>query len=232
VVLGHMGIYQSLVSGLGLPAGRQAELFDAVQSKAESDIRRLVGERAEADALMRLPGLMGERPILKEARELLGGKPAAVRSALDQLEALADLVIGQAPEVRLRFDLSELVGYGYHNGPVFSAYHGDLGQALARGGRYDGVGAAFGRGRSATGFDVILNALLGAVASEPAIWVPWPASESTRGDCHAAVRVLRADGSVVVEALSQDDRPPSRCDRVLVHEDGEWGVVSIDAWRG
>ena len=44
------------------------------------------------------------------------------------------------PDLTLRFDLAELAGYGYHNGPVFSAYHADVGQALARGGRYDGIG--------------------------------------------------------------------------------------------
>ena len=46
----------------------------------------------------------------------------------------------------IRIDVAELSGYGYHNGAVFAVYpeHG----RAAQGGRYDGVGEAFGRARS------------------------------------------------------------------------------------
>jgi len=222
VVLGHMGIYQSLISPLGLSPTREAELFAAVQSKAESDVARLIDESPEREAIIRLPGLMGERDMLDAARVQLADSANGVEKAIDQLDELADLVLAQSPAVQLRFDLSELVGYGYHNGPVFSAYHADIGRAVARGGRYDGIGAAFGRSRPATGFDVILNELGGTVTPDRAIWVPWmDVADGTEGG-HAAVRSLRMDGEVVVVALSADDERPARCDRVLNYRDGDW----------
>jgi ATP phosphoribosyltransferase regulatory subunit len=233
LVLGHMGIYQGIVADLDLEPATAAELFSAVQRKAETDIARLLEGRPEGDVLVRLPALMGERDVLEEARKVLIGCGDRVLHAVDHLAALADRVADLAPAIGLRFDLAELVGYGYHNGPVFSAYHSDLGRALARGGRYDDIGAAFGRARPATGFDVILNELLLPVGNDTAVWIPWSemAGEdaSRRQGCHEAVRQLRSSGEVVVAALGADDVPPSRCDRVLNFNDGAWVVSPADA---
>jgi ATP phosphoribosyltransferase regulatory subunit len=228
VVLGHMGIYRSLVEGLGLHRVQESALFDAVQSKAETDIARLVGERPEQTALVRLPSLMGERDVLAKARAHLAKSGAKVAAAIDQLEALADQVIEQSPGVRLRFDLAELVGYGYHNGPVFSAYHADVGRAVARGGRYDGVGDAFGRGRPATGFDVILNELVTGTLDDRAVWVPWAVVENDGDGAFESIRALRSGGDTVVVALSAEDECPPRCDRVLERADGTWVVTALD----
>jgi ATP phosphoribosyltransferase regulatory subunit len=173
LVLGHMGIYQSLIEPLGLTPDLERRLFAAVQGKSETDIVELLGERPGADLLARLPTLMGRSGILTEAREALRGAPAGVARALDALEELAAMILDHDAGVELRFDLAELAGYGYHNGPVFTAYHAGRGSAVARGGRYDGIGAAFGRARPATGFDVSLKQLLDAGGeAEAAIWVP------------------------------------------------------------
>ncbi len=227
LVLGHMGIYQNLAAELDLPPDREKALFAAVQSKAESDIAALVEGRDRGELLVRLPGLMGERSVLPEARSVLSGAGKKVMAALDSLDALADLVLAGAPNVRLRFDLAELVGYGYHNGPLFSAYHADLGRALARGGRYDGIGAAFGRSRPATGFDVNLTELMraaepGSGEQETVVWVPWqPTPDAGRTE---AIRRLRAEGVTLVSALRADDEPPMRCNGVLARQDDGWVV--------
>lgn len=233
LVLGHMGIYQNLVAPLGLPDGQEAELFEAVQSKAETDIARLLDGHPECDLLVRLPGLMGEREILSEARGLLAGSGDAVIAAIDDLQTLADLVLAAVPDTVLRFDLAELVGYGYHNGPVFSAYRAEAGRALARGGRYDGIGSAFGRARPATGFDMNLNELAAtsaeasaeatpAQAGAEAIWVPW--MDGVDAGREAAIRRLRSEGESVVAALSADDERPARCSRILVNSGGDWAL--------
>ncbi len=221
LVLGHMGIYQQLIGPLQLTEPVQAELFAAVQSKAESDITRILAGSPQVELIARLPGLMGERSVLDQARLVLADGGDAVTGAIDALAELADLVLAAAPDAELRFDLAELAGYGYHNGPVFSAYHAQVGRALARGGRYDGIGGAFGRARPATGFDVNLNELAGvAEADTAAIWVPW--MECTDVDREAAIRRLRNSGEAVVVALSADDTRPRRCTRILINQGGDW----------
>ena len=169
LVLGHMGIYQGLIAPLALAPDLERQLFAAVQSKSETDIADLLAGRPGADLLVRLPTLMGRKAVLVEARAALRAAPAAVGEALDALERLAGQVIGHGTEIELRFDLAELAGYGYHNGPVFTAYQPSQGSAIARGGRYDGIGGAFGRARPATGFDGSLKQLLsGSRSVEPA----------------------------------------------------------------
>jgi ATP phosphoribosyltransferase regulatory subunit len=228
LVLGHMGIYQGLVEPLALPVDDQQALFSAVQSKSETDIAEVLNGRADpaaAGRLGRLPSLMGRRAVLDAAREALAGSSPAVTRALDALEQLADLVATRCPDVELRFDLAELAGYGYHNGPVFAAFQPDRGSALGRGGRYDGIGAAFGRARPATGFDVSLKQLLRRnLSGERAIWAPWAADAAARGRLLEMQKRLRAAGEIVVAAVSDREQTPARCDRILTEVDGVWTV--------
>ena len=83
-----------------------------------------------------------------------------------------------APELDIYFDLAELRGYHYHTGIVFAAYVPGHGQALANGGRYNDVGAVFGRARPATGFATDLKALMALL----------PASDGSGRHQHARCR--------------------------------------------
>jgi len=238
LVLGHMGIYHALVEALALTAAEERQLFSAIQAKSETDIAELLGDRPGAEVAVRLPTLMGRREVLAAARRDLapagtsGGAGASGAAgsadalvALDALETLADMVDERCPGVDLRFDIAELAGYGYHNGPVFSAYQAERGSALARGGRYDGIGGAFGRARPATGFDISLKALVnGTAATAPAIWAPWVADGAQRRSLHAALTRLRDAGEVVVCAVAETEQPPARCDRTLAEVNGTWTV--------
>ncbi len=224
--LGHVGIYAALAQTMDLDDAAERTLFDAVQRKSETDIAELLGDRPGAAMLVRLPTLMGRAGLLEEARRVLADGPPPLHDAVDALEQLAELVAARCPDVQLRFDLAELAGYGYHNGAVFSAYQGDRGSALARGGRYDGIGAAFGRARPATGFDVSLKQLVAeTVALEPAIWAPWVDGDvAVRDGLQQALRQLRAAGEVVLSAVSESEQPAARCDRILTEVDGGWTV--------
>ena len=62
--------------------------------------------------------------------------------------------------------LAELRGYHYHSGVVFDAYCDGVAGAVARGGRYDEVGKAFGRLRPATGFSIELRSLASVVKTK------------------------------------------------------------------
>jgi ATP phosphoribosyltransferase regulatory subunit len=70
--------------------------------------------------------------------------------------------MSKACRIPASFDLAELRGYHYHSGVVFDAYCDGITGPVARGGRYDEVGKAFGRARPATGFSIDLRALASA----------------------------------------------------------------------
>ena len=228
--LGHVAIYRSLATAAGLNDDQQHELFTLLQSKASADVRRWVTANVpdprSAEWLCALPGLAGGQDCLARARDLLGGAPAALEQALADLQRSADHLAQRYPEVELFFDLSEVRGYDYETGLVFAAYTPGHGQALANGGRYNGIGAVFGRDRAATGFSTDLVALntLGLAQDLDNGAILAPASDGA--PLWGAVKALREQGEVVITALPDvaDSEAVARCDRELVLEDGEWQV--------
>lgn len=230
--LGHVGIYRGLAKAAGVSAQLEEQLFDALQRKAVCEITELTqGVPAELASLLKaLCGLCGNYEVLAKAQTVLQAAPRAVRDALNELQELADALRQRFPDLPMYFDLSELRGYNYHTGAVFAAFVPSVGQAIAQGGRYDDIGATFGRSRPATGFSTDLKTLirLGNIEapSTPAIWAPADSDASL----WAEIQALRAQGERVVQALSgQDvsDAGSAGCDRVLVLQDGRWQVQPI-----
>lgn len=232
--LGHVAIYRSLARAAELDEEQQREFFTLLQSKASADIQRWVADNVceprAADWLRALPGLAGGRDCLARARKLFAGAPAELEQALADLQRAADSLVQRYPAVELFFDLSEVRGYDYETGLVFAAYTPGHGQALANGGRYNGIGAVFGRDRAATGFStdlVSLNSL--GRTMEPAngaILAPQEDGESL----WRAVEKLRRQGEVVIGALPDgaEGEVLARCDRELVLEGGNWVVKPRD----
>ena len=87
--------------------------------------------------------------------------PPLIGAALADLQWLA----GHWTAPRIGFDLADLRGYAYYSGARFGIYTPGASDALVRGGRYDEVGAVFGRNRPAVGFSLDVKEL-----------VAWPAS--------------------------------------------------------
>ena len=158
--LGHVGVYRALASGAGIAGtGEESELFDAMRSKdvpgVDAATSKLPG--AWRDALRALPALYGPaQEVLPAARDVLPDVPA-IANALAALDTLAAFFVQEVEA--LHVDLADLRGYHYHNGPIFSAFTSGEPNAIANGGRYDGVGKVFGRARPATGFTLDLRQL-------------------------------------------------------------------------
>ena len=228
LLLGHMGIYRSLVEDL-INSGEQvdeAELFASIQRKSQADVAALVSDSQIAQMLVDLPLLMGDASVIVEARTRLAEAGKAVSKALDELEQLVERLQAYDDKGSVRIDVSELSGYGYHNGPVFAVYHPLHGQALAQGGRYDGVGEIFGRARAATGFDLDLKVLLSGQAIQAEVIFACYADADTKASQIEAINALRVGGERVRVALGPDENPPEGCKKVLVFVGGCWQVES------
>ncbi len=230
--LGHVGIYRGLVSEACLDAEAEHLLFDALQRKAIDELPALTaGLPAELAAMIRaLPTLCGGREVLVEARRVLAEAPEDVRAELAVLEELAAGLQARHPDLPLYFDLAELRGYHYHTGVVFAAFVPGMGAAIAQGGRYDDIGADFGRARPATGFSTDLQTLVrlgdGIQAScIGGVWAPRDADPQL----WTAVQELRRSGRRVVQALPGQgvaDARAAGCDTELRNEGG-WRVVAL-----
>ncbi len=219
--------------GLGdLPAARRDALLAAITAK---DVA-LIGEQLQAQsapqalpALSALTRLYGGVEVLADARAALPAHPL-ISQALDDLAWLAGHLQAAQADVQLGFDLSDLSGFSYYSGTRFAVYAQGHAESVLRGGRYDEVGAVFGRRRPAVGFSLDLKVLADVLAGtrplppRAAILAPWGEDPALR----EAIRQARAQGHTVVCALPghEHDVQEFACDRELALVEGRWTVRS------
>ena len=224
--IGHVGIFRSLVRRARMERRAEAELFRAMQAKDIPAVRGLTRGlgRSAREALVALPELYGGPEVLELAARTLP-RHDDIMAALNGLKTLSQHLTDVA---RIRcFDLAELRGYHYHSGVVFAAYAQGQAYAIARGGRYDEVGKAFGRARPATGFSMDLrelaqlNAVDRGVGPVHAPYAPKDAALQRR------IAALRARGTSVVIDLPGGDGVDGPRERRLVRRAGRWIVEKL-----
>jgi len=227
--LGHVGVYRALAGAALLDAtgeGNDSELFSALRNKDFPALHELTSSLPEASraSLRALGGLYGPaHATIAAARGVLPDLPE-VREALDAVAALVEAANGVDA---IHVDLADLRGYHYYTGATFSVVATDAGGAVVdcgRGGRYDGVGRAFGRARPATGFTLDLRrlaTLVGDSAAADAIIAPDDPDPALAGK----VELLRAQGEAVVIALPGEATNGRVC-RTLARHGKEWRVVA------
>ena len=225
--LSHAGILTGILADQAVSKEDIETLYGLLQSKDRSSLAAWSRNLPQpvSQALMALTELSGPATeVLVRARKLLPSN-ALVSDALALLEQLTNAVASMpsAPEVSI--DLADLRGYQYHSGMMFTAYVDALSQPIARGGRYDHVGQAFGRARPATGFSIDLLTLAGLSTElevRSAIVAPWISDVGL----NAAIQALRAGGEIVVQLAPGDAALSAeyRLDRVLVEQGGTWKV--------
>lgn len=228
--LGNVDIYRGLAKQAGLSKDLESQLFDMLQRKAVTEINTLLDSLDIDDniktMLAGLSSLNGDKSVFARARKLLADADDSVKRAIDYLEKTADLMWQRYGEIKVHFDLSELHGYHYKTGVVFAAFVPRLGQAIARGGRYDDIGKIFGRARAATGFSTdlkVLNQLSNKqFASAERIFAP--ADETP--DLKQKITELRKEGNVVIQQLPDvvADAEAMGCSKSLCLVDGQWIV--------
>jgi ATP phosphoribosyltransferase regulatory subunit len=229
VDLADASIVRTLLSGLEVDPEVLVQVHAALATKDSSALASLTRyfPVPARESLLSLVQLYGDEKVLDEAENALKSSPG-IDQALSNLRWLAH----QLGDTRVTFDLADLRGYAYYSGARFAVYARGAGDAVVRGGRYDGVGAVFGhnldRARPAVGFSLDLKALVGAVPPRPlkaAIRAPWTESAGSR----AAISALRSRGETVVCVLPghESEVDEFHCDRELIEAAGQWVVQAI-----
>ena len=222
--LGDADIFRTLCSQIGLSKSDQESLFTLLQRKAQADVGAFTSAHGlssrDSRVLTELCMLHGDASVLERARQILGPYGEGMLETIARLGHVGD-GLADVPGCTVHFDLAELRGYQYHNGVVFAAYVADVGVEIARGGRYDGIGDAFGRNRPATGYSTDLKNLMritgGSDRSIPnAILAPAVSSP----ELDQMVSGLRAKGEIVITDLGEQSL--AVCDRKLIQHNGKW----------
>ena len=222
--IGHVAVFRTLAQRGRIGQELEADLFAALQAKDVSSLKILTKglDKETRAAILLLPELYGGREVIARARRALP-RHAQITRALAELERLTAV-----EDIPVSIDLADLRGYHYHSGVAFAAYCARLPNAIALGGRYDGVGKAFGRARPATGFTLYLlelARLAPAQAQQGAIRAP----RAHDAALDAAIAGLRGAGEVVIQDLPGhgDGGDEARCARKLVKLKGKWQVTGI-----
>ncbi|HCU53295.1 MAG TPA: ATP phosphoribosyltransferase regulatory subunit [Gammaproteobacteria bacterium] len=231
VDLGHVGVFRGLATAAMLPESLEGELFDALQRKARARVESLFNAATIKppirNMLLALLDLNGGRDTLARARTLLKEAPRTVHEALDNLDSVANAIERTGRPVY--FDLAELRGYRYYTGVVFSVLAPGQGQAVARGGRYDGIGQAFGRARAATGFSADLRRLLRLTAGNAGMAAAIVAPGDNDPELDQVIAHLRAQGERVIRRLPGSPVSVKTLggDRELIRQNGQWTVKPV-----
>ncbi|MCI5851380.1 MAG: ATP phosphoribosyltransferase regulatory subunit [Sutterellaceae bacterium] len=224
IALGHTGVVRSILRAD--PAVTDESLHGIVDALGDKDPEELSKASEKLSdgtrkALSELCLIYGGDDAISRMRGICSGNPDALR-AVDELEWVA----GRCGADSVTIDGASVAGFDYYTGISFEGLVEGLPEPVLRGGRYDGIGLAFGRFRPAVGFTLYLREL--AVMREPEL--PFatvaPAAEDRKLD--QLVKKIRNEGQIVVQLLPGEDpkglEESFRVTKRIVFEKGEWQV--------
>jgi ATP phosphoribosyltransferase regulatory subunit len=192
--LTHLGFTRALLDALDL----DAEARERVQGRiAKRDRAGLVqalqsarGPRAVIEFAARLPELGGPPEILAEAIAAAPARPAGIRAALVELQAVLEELARHQIAARLHVDLAEVRGWDYYTGMRVQGYVHGASEAVLQGGRYDTLLERYGRPAPAVGFAIDVEATAGALEQLPAVALTTASAGGTNnGNGHASVLI-------------------------------------------
>ena len=224
--LSHAGILSGILADQKLDKETIETVYGLLQTKDRPRLSKWAAclPAKTTEALMALTELNGPcAEVLAKAKKVLP-KHAAIDQALADLERLV-ATVSASSGLEISIDLADLRGYQYHSGVMFAVYVEKLPQPIARGGRYDHVGQAFGRSRPATGFSLdllTLSNLSPLKVRKLAIAAPWLEDDALS----KAIAVLRNSGEVVIQVMAGEkvEAAEYECDRELVKQGNSWEV--------
>ena len=163
IEIGHIGIFNALVSSLGLDDAVREQLRLYIEAKnypAVNDLLDTFGGH-EAKVLKRLPRLFGGDGVFPEAEMLLKGTDA--EEPLSYLRTLYLKLNEAGLGSCVTVDLGIVNRTDYYTGIVFKGYIEGHGEEVLSGGRYDRLIGRYGEETPAIGFAVNVDAVARAL---------------------------------------------------------------------
>ena len=168
VSIGQVEYFKGICSQAGLDEETEDELRDYISSKNFFGVQELLERKAirrdYCEILLKVNDLFGSAEALQRAKELVSNERSL--QAVERLEELYRVLCEYGVERYVSFDLGLLSKYHYYTGVIFKAYTYGVGDAVAKGGRYDNLLKYFGKEAPATGFVIVVDDLLEALARQ------------------------------------------------------------------
>ncbi len=162
VSIGQVEYFKGICEQAGISEETELELRDFISGKNIFGAEALLAEKGVPDhyknMILATSDCFGSVDVLSRAKE--PGLNERSLNAILRLEKLYRVLCSYGVEKYISFDLGMLSKYNYYTGVIFKVYTYGVGDAIAKGGRYDKLLGYFGKEAPAIGFVVVIDDLL------------------------------------------------------------------------
>lgn len=168
ISVGHVGFFKALADEAGLDEQTASELKTLITNKNTFGAEKLLSGQQISEELKRsftaMGNLFGTEDALERAASLTENQQAL--AAIERLREIRQTLELYGVEKYVSFDLGMLSKYMYYSGIIFRGYTYGTGDAIIKGGRYDGLLQHFGKDAPAVGFVAVVDQLQSALSRQ------------------------------------------------------------------
>lgn len=165
ISVGNVDYFKGICKEAGVDEQTEMQLRDALSGKnyfaAEELLRSRGYSRRTRDLFLKATRFVSSRNELEHF--LSEGMHPAARASIERLMELDEYMEAYGFSQYISYDLSLLSKYRYYTGIVFKGYTYGAGEAIASGGRYDGLLSHYGKNAAAIGVMIQIDLLLEAL---------------------------------------------------------------------
>lgn len=165
ISVGNVDYFKGICQSAGVDSQTELQLRDTLSGKnyfaAEELLKSRGFDRATRDLFLKATRFVSTKEDL--AQFLTPDMHPQARGAIERLMELCDVMDAYGFSQYISFDLSLLSKYRYYTGIVFKGYTYGAGEAIASGGRYDGLLSHYGKQAAAIGVMIQLDLVMEAL---------------------------------------------------------------------
>ncbi|WP_029232162.1 ATP phosphoribosyltransferase regulatory subunit [Butyrivibrio sp. VCB2006] len=165
ISVGDADYYKGICEDANITPETEEEIREQIIGKnyfaAESIMREKNIPDKYIDLIVKVSEFIGSDDALDKAM----GQVTNERSiaAVKRLKELYNVLTFYGVEKYVSFDLGILSRFNYYTGVIFSAYTYGVGDAIAKGGRYDNLLGKYGKDAPSIGFSIVIDDLMSAL---------------------------------------------------------------------
>ncbi len=165
ISIGDADYYKGICEEAGIDPETEALIREQIVQKNYFAAESILGERdipeKYRNLILKVSEFIGSDEALYSAEKEVTSKRSL--QAIERLQNLYKVLQEYGCSQYVSFDLGMLSKFNYYTGVIFSAYTYGVGDAIAKGGRYDSLIGKYGKQAPAIGFVIILDDLMSAL---------------------------------------------------------------------
>lgn len=168
VSVGEVDFFKGICQDLSLSPEEEENIREYISNKnffaAKEYLEAQDKGDSVAETILQIEELFGSVEVLDKARAL--SQNPLCKKAIERLSGLYEVLCAYGVQRYVSFDLGMLNSYHYYTGIIFKVYTYGIGDAVVKGGRYDGLLSYFGKNSAAIGFVIVIDDLMQALSRQ------------------------------------------------------------------